>query len=165
MAMRDIRATRCAAALPSSAGSGAAAPPRREPPGKRRADASRVLGYSLVLARWTTPDGQTRTGRIPVSTRLAAGHTAPLWVNAAGSPTGSPLNHRLIVVGEATAAAVTTRRTGHHLAVPGVGRATHAGPAPACSVGSGHGRCRSPVDQAVPVAGLAVASRHITARR
>jgi hypothetical protein len=69
--------------------------------------ASGVLGYSLVLARWTAPDGQTRTGRIPVSAGLAAGHTVALWVNAAGSPTGSPLNHHMIVADEATAAAVT----------------------------------------------------------
>jgi len=33
-----------------------------------------ILAYPRVPARWTAPDGQARTGRIPVSTRLAAGH-------------------------------------------------------------------------------------------
>ena len=67
-----------------------------------------VPGYSLVLARWTTPDGRARTGRIPVSTSMAAGHTVRLWVNAAGSPAGPPLNDRLVPAYEATAAVIAT---------------------------------------------------------
>jgi hypothetical protein len=48
------------------------------------------FGTSWVRARWTAPDGHMRTGRIPVSTSLAAGSTVQLWVDAAGSPTGPP---------------------------------------------------------------------------
>ena len=71
---------------------------------------SGVLGYyHQVLARWTTPDGRARTGRIPVSTDLAAGRTVRLWVDSAGSPTGIPLNHRLVLAQrEVTAAVIAT---------------------------------------------------------
>jgi hypothetical protein len=69
--------------------------------------AAGIFLYPLVPARWSAPDGQARTGRIPVSTRVAAGRTIRLWVDAAGSPTGSPLSHRLMMVNEAMAAAVT----------------------------------------------------------
>ena len=65
------------------------------------------LRYSRVPARWTAPDGRARTGGIPVGTRLAAGHTVPLWVDAAGSPTGPPLKPH-VVAAEATAAVVAT---------------------------------------------------------
>ena len=67
-----------------------------------------VSGYSLVLARWTAPGGRARTGRIPVSTSMAAGHTVRLWVNAAGSPAGPPLNDHLVPAYEATAAVIAT---------------------------------------------------------
>jgi hypothetical protein len=71
-----------------------------------------ISGYSLVLARWTVPDGQARTGRIPVSTPLAAGRAVRLWVNAAGSPAGPPLTHRLVLAYEVTAAATATAALG-----------------------------------------------------
>lgn len=67
-----------------------------------------VLGYYQVLARWTAPDGRPRTSRIPVSAGMAAGRTVPLWVDAAGSPTGIPLNHRLVLADEAFAAVIAT---------------------------------------------------------
>jgi hypothetical protein len=67
-----------------------------------------VLRSYQVLARWTTPDGRPRTGRIPVSAGLAAGRTVRLWVDPAGSPAGFPLNHRLMVADEAIAAAIAT---------------------------------------------------------
>ena len=70
--------------------------------------AGEVLGYSLVLARLTTPDGRARTGRIRVSPSMAAGRTVRLWVNAAGSPAGLPLNDRLVPAYEATAAVIAT---------------------------------------------------------
>jgi hypothetical protein len=72
------------------------------------AAADGVLGYSLVLARWTAPDGRVRTGRIPVSAHLAAGRTVRLWVDAAGLPVGPPLTHRQVVADEATAAAAAS---------------------------------------------------------
>jgi hypothetical protein len=62
-----------------------------------------VLGSYQVLARWTTPGGRARTGRIPVSVDLAAGRTVRLWVN---SPAGFPLNHRLVLAHEATAVVI-----------------------------------------------------------
>jgi hypothetical protein len=65
-------------------------------------------GFSRVLARWTAPDGQTLVGRIPVSTGLAAGRNVPLWVNAAGSPAGTPLSHRAVVANQAIAAITAT---------------------------------------------------------
>jgi hypothetical protein len=67
-----------------------------------------VLIYYQVLARWTTPDERARTGRIPISADMAAGRTVRLWVDPVGSPTGFPLNHRLMVANEASAAVTAT---------------------------------------------------------
>ena len=64
-----------------------------------------AFGSSWVPARWTAPDGQERAGRIPVSSRLAAGRTVRLWVDTAGSPTGPPPSHGAAVASEALAAA------------------------------------------------------------
>lgn len=72
----------------------------------------RVFRYYQVLARWTTPDGQARTGRIPVSADIAAGRTVRLWVDSAGSPTGIPLNGRAVVADEVAAAVVATNGLG-----------------------------------------------------
>ena len=71
-----------------------------------------VLGNSLVLARWTAPDGRERTGRIPVGARMAAVRTVRLWVDAAGSPADPPLNHRQVVALEATAVVIATATLG-----------------------------------------------------
>jgi hypothetical protein len=66
---------------------------------------SGVLGYyHQVLARWTTPDGRPRTGRIPVSADMAAGRTVRLWVDAAGSPTDPPPNLWAVPTRQAAAA-------------------------------------------------------------
>jgi len=72
------------------------------------ASAGGVLGYSLVLACWTALDLRARTDRIPVSSSMAAGRTVRLWVNAAGSPAGPPLNDRLVLAYEVTAAVIST---------------------------------------------------------
>ena len=64
-----------------------------------------AFGSSWVPARWSAPDGQERAGRIPVSSRLAAGRTVRLWVDTAGSPTGPPPSHGAAVASEAVAAA------------------------------------------------------------
>ena len=61
--------------------------------------------YSWDSARWTAPDGRTRTGDIPVSLALAAGQVVPLWVDQAGSPTGPPVSHRAVLAREVGAAA------------------------------------------------------------
>jgi hypothetical protein len=74
---------------------------------------SGVLGYyHQVLARWTTPDGRARTGRIPVSTDPAAGRTVRLWVDSAGSPTGPPPNLWAVLTRQAAAAVVATGALG-----------------------------------------------------
>ena len=72
------------------------------------APAAGGVGYSWVRARWTAPDGRARAGLILMSVGLAAGRTVPLWVDAPGSPTRSPLNHRAVVAREAVAAVVAT---------------------------------------------------------
>jgi hypothetical protein len=76
------------------------------------APAREVVGYSRVRARWTAPDGRARTGQILVSTGLTAGRTVPLWVDAAGSPTGPPPTHRAAMAREATAAVVAAAALG-----------------------------------------------------
>jgi hypothetical protein len=67
-----------------------------------------ALGLALAQARWIAPDGRARTGAIPVSAGLAAGHTVRLWVDAAGLPTGPPPSRRATLAREATAGAVAT---------------------------------------------------------
>jgi hypothetical protein len=67
-----------------------------------------VFGYSWVPARWTAPNGQARSGDIPVEVGLTAGRKVRLWVDAAGRPTDAPLTHRAVVARAATAAAVAT---------------------------------------------------------
>jgi hypothetical protein len=76
------------------------------------ASAAGVLSYPRVRARWSAPDGRARTGQIPVTTALAAGGTVRLWVDAAGSPAGPPLNRRAVVADEVAAAAVATSGLG-----------------------------------------------------
>ena len=66
------------------------------------------FGPSWVPARWTAPDGHERAGTIPISTRMAAGRTVRLWVDAAGSPTGPPPRYGALVASEALTAAVAT---------------------------------------------------------
>jgi hypothetical protein len=71
-----------------------------------------VSGYYQALARWTTPAGRVRTGRIPVSADMAAGRTVRLWVDSAGSPSGNPPNRRAVVADEVAAAVVATSGLG-----------------------------------------------------
>ena len=47
--------------------------------------------------RWTAPDGQPRSGLIPVSPAARVGSTARIWVTRSGSPTGTaPGRSRLL---------------------------------------------------------------------
>ena len=71
-----------------------------------------VLGIPLVLARWTAPDGPVRTGRILVTSPVAAGSTVRPWVDAAGSPAEPPPDHRHVVAFEAAAAIIATATLG-----------------------------------------------------
>jgi hypothetical protein len=55
------------------------------------------------MARWTAPDGQTRSGLITARPDKPAMSSVRLWVNHAGRPTGPPLrlrqlHQRIIVV-------------------------------------------------------------------
>ncbi len=81
--------------------------------------ASGLDGGAWVPARWTSPDGRTRTGEIDVSTGLAAGQTVPIWVTTAGSPTGPPLTHRALVARTVMAAVVAPVLLGIALACLG----------------------------------------------
>jgi hypothetical protein len=65
-----------------------------------------VFGYSWVPARWRAPDGQVRSGDIPVEVGLTAGRMVPLWVDTRGTPTDAPITHRAVLARSATAAAV-----------------------------------------------------------
>jgi len=49
---------------------------------------------------------QARAGQIPVGAAVAAGQAVRLWVDAAGTPTGSPPSQGLVELDEAAAAAV-----------------------------------------------------------
>jgi len=49
-------------------------------------------GYEpYVWARWTAPDGASRTGLVPAPPGERAGSTVRVWTNAAGQLTGPPL--------------------------------------------------------------------------
>jgi len=66
--------------------------------------ANGLYGGTWVPARWTAPDGRSRTGEIDVTTGLAKGQTLPIWVDPTGLPTGPPLTHRAVVARTALAA-------------------------------------------------------------
>jgi hypothetical protein len=59
-----------------------AAPNQSESPGQ--------LDAVLLQARWTAPDGQSRSGLIATSPGVVVGDTARIWVSRSGSPTGAP---------------------------------------------------------------------------
>jgi len=69
--------------------------------------ASGLYGGTWVPARWTAPDGRSRTGEIDVATGVTKGQTVPIWVDQAGFPTGPPLTHRAVVARTILAAALT----------------------------------------------------------
>jgi hypothetical protein len=68
--------------------------------------AGSLYGGTWVPARWTAPDGRSRTGEIDVTTALAKGQTVPIWVDPSGLPTGPPLTHRAVVARTVIAAAI-----------------------------------------------------------
>jgi hypothetical protein len=49
-----------------------------------------------MLARWTAPDGQPRSGWIPASLADAADRSAQVWVTRTGALTGPPVRHSQI---------------------------------------------------------------------
>ena len=68
--------------------------------------ASGLYGGTWIPARWTAPDGRSRTGEIDVATGVTKGQTLPIWVDQAGFPTGPPLTHRAVVARTILAAAL-----------------------------------------------------------
>jgi hypothetical protein len=60
-----------------------------------------------VPARWTTPGGEQREGRIAVDSTVRAGQSVPVWVDGAGRLTPPPLAHREIMVNVTLAAMLT----------------------------------------------------------
>ncbi|HBW19177.1 MAG: hypothetical protein ACLQK8_22775 [Streptosporangiaceae bacterium] len=58
----------------------------------RASDFSAPAGAVEMLARWAAPDGRSRSGWIPVSSGTAAGSSARVWVDRAGTPTGPPIS-------------------------------------------------------------------------
>jgi hypothetical protein len=71
-----------------------------------------ILRYYQVMARWTAPDGRTRTGWIPVRANVAAGRMVRLWVNSAGSPSGTARNRGAMVADEVGAAVIASSGLG-----------------------------------------------------
>jgi hypothetical protein len=67
-----------------------------------------VSPEAWVPARWAAPGGHARSGRILVQAGLAAGTTVPLWVDAAGRPTGPPLSRQAVLARESAAAVTAT---------------------------------------------------------
>ena len=59
-----------------------------------------------VRARWTAPDGASRTGLVPAPGGAAAHSTVRIWVDASGRVTGPPLRHDQ-ATGQVWLAAVT----------------------------------------------------------
>jgi len=93
---------------------GAPAPP---------AFAGGLYGGTWEPASWTAPDGRVRTGKLNITTGLAAGRKIGIWVNQAGVPTGPPLTHRAVMARTVLAAAVAPIVLGIVLVfVAGVGR-------------------------------------------
>jgi hypothetical protein len=61
--------------------------PRAAP---NQSESSGQLDTVLLQARWTAPDGQSRSGLITTSPGVVVGNTTRIWVSRSGSPTGAP---------------------------------------------------------------------------
>jgi hypothetical protein len=126
--------------------------------------AGAVSGSPLVPARWTGPDGRSRTGRIPAGIALAAGRMVRLWVDAAGLPTGPSPSSSALVANQVLAPA-GSHRAGDRAVVAGMGGAVGARPATASRLGSGMGCCRPSVDPALVVTGSALTAGRLATSR
>ena len=70
--------------------------------------ASGLFSYTRVPARWATPNGQARTGKIAVEVGMAAGRKVLIWVDGTGRPTDAPLTDRAVHARATTVALVGT---------------------------------------------------------
>ncbi|MFI9846632.1 hypothetical protein ACIHFD_57095 [Nonomuraea sp. NPDC051941] len=50
------------------------------------------VAEQVALARWTTPEGQARSGQVPAPALAKAGSVVPVWIDASGAPASSPLD-------------------------------------------------------------------------
>jgi len=73
----------------------------------------------LVPARWTAPDGTSRTSEVHAPANAAAGSTVPVWVNGSGRPVPSPLQRSDVVDGIVLAASLAAGAVAVALAVLG----------------------------------------------
>ena len=55
--------------------------------------------HPRVPARWSAPDGTSRTGRVDVPVGAAAGSTVAVWINGSGWPATPPLRRSDVVEG------------------------------------------------------------------
>jgi hypothetical protein len=62
---------------------------------------------ATVLARWQPPGQPARTGQVPAPAGTQAGRTVMVWVDASGTVTAAPPDHRSIV-GDVYVACVAT---------------------------------------------------------
>lgn len=60
-------------------------------PAGRQDRALAAWGNGRASARWTAPDGQVRSGLVPVSSGTRTGSRVPVWVDRTGFPAGAPL--------------------------------------------------------------------------
>ena len=82
------------------------------PPGSspQRDFSSGAAATVRILARWTAPNGQPRSGWLPFRPGTVPGSSVRVWVNRQGSPTGPPLRQmqlqRRIAIAEMLTAGV-----------------------------------------------------------
>jgi len=55
------------------------------------ANGTAVISSTQVAARWTAPDGSSRTGTVPANTGAVAGTKVPIWLDKSGSPVDPPV--------------------------------------------------------------------------
>jgi hypothetical protein len=73
----------------------------------------------LVPARWTAPDGTSRTGEVHAPANAVAGSTVPVWIDRSGRPVASPLQRSDVVDGIVLAASLAAGAVAVVLAVLG----------------------------------------------
>ena len=76
-------------------------------------------GQPLVPARWTAPDGTSRTGQVHAPANAVAGSTVPVWIDRSGRPVPSPLQRSDVVDGIVLAASLAAGAVAVVLAVLG----------------------------------------------
>jgi hypothetical protein len=73
----------------------------------------------LVPARWTTPDGTSRTGEVHAPANAVAGSTVPVWIDRSGRPVSSLVQPSDVVDGIVLAASLAAGAVAVVLAVLG----------------------------------------------